>query len=181
MKINILLEEGFGPPEMQSKFTYLRDLNNRLALRYGKDESIVAEARFTVELYREMDVLLQQRMLASLDGTDLRGMTELLEDIAESENFSPIVVTFALTLLHQANYTRQITIRKFGMENEIVPATMTLPGQDELTRAVLAELEKLLTQDPSRLELAYGLVEKFTITAFPFDWGDYSPEDIASS
>ncbi|AOV07573.1 tetratricopeptide repeat protein [Sporosarcina ureilytica] len=181
MKIDILLEEGFVPKGMLSKFTYLRDLNKRLALRYGSEESIVAKAPFTLDEFMAMDVLGQQQLLASLDGTDLHAVTELLEDIVESVHLSPIVITFALTLLHQAQYSKQVTVHKFGLEKEVIPASMALPGQDERTQAVLAELEKLLTQDPSRLELAYGLVEKFMIIAFPFDWGSYSAEEIANS
>ncbi|MDS9471367.1 tetratricopeptide repeat protein [Sporosarcina pasteurii] len=181
MKIDILLEEGFVPQGMLSKFKYLRDLNKRLALRYGNEEPIGADAPFTLEEFLAMDGLGQQQLLASLDGTDLHAIIEVLEDIVESSELSPIVVTFALTLLHQAQYSRQVTVRKFGFEKEVIPATMALPGQDKRTQAVLAELEKLLIQDPSRLELAYGLVEKFMIIAYPFDWGSYSKEEIANA
>lgn len=181
MKIGVLIEEGFVPQELLNKFTNLRDLNQRLATRYGEDESQKKEAPFTFEEFTQMDVLLQQQMLASLDGTDLQSMTEVLEDIAESVHFSPIVVTFALTLLHQAGYNRTLTIRKFGLEKDLNPAEMPLPGQDNQSQAILAELEKLLAKDPSQLELAYGLVEKFSITAFPFDWGNYSVEEIADA
>ena len=101
-------------------------------------------------------------------------MIEVLEDIVESVHLSPLVITFALTLLHQANYTDELTIRKFGEELPIVPATMTLPGQDEQTRKVLLATEQLLEKEPSRLELAKGLIEKFAITAFPFGWATTS-------
>ena len=60
-------------------------------------------------------------------------MIAVLEDIVESVHLSPLVITFALTLFHQANYTDELTIRKFGEEITIVPARMTLPGQDEQT------------------------------------------------
>ena len=86
-----------------------------------------------------MDILTQQHTLASLEGTDLRGMIPVLEDIAESVHLSPLVVTFALTLLHQAGYSKEITIQKFGIEAVIVPADMTLPGQDEQHKKVLID------------------------------------------
>ena len=126
-----------------------------------------------------MDILTQQYTLASLEGTDLRLMTPVLEDIAESVHLSPLVVTFALTLLHQANYSNELTVQKYGAEALIVPATMTLPGQDEQTQEVLAALEQLLVQDPSRFEMAKGLVEKFAITAFPFGWEGYGADEVA--
>ena len=58
-----------------------------------------------------MDPITQQHTLASLEGTDLRVMIPVLEDIAESVHLSPLVITFALTLLHQANYTKELPFR----------------------------------------------------------------------
>ena len=179
--IDILLDEGFVPHELVNKFTYLRELNNRLSMRYGVEDSVISEAPFTLDDFIEMNVFEQQQVLASLDGTDLRAMTTVLEDIAESVHFSPIVVTFALTLLHQSGFQKELTIRKFGREKTVVPVDMTLPGQDESTQQVLATLDELLAQDPSRFELAKGLVEKFAIMAFPFDWGSYSDEEVADA
>ena len=56
-----------------------------------------------------------------------------------------------------------------------------MPGQDPLTKKVLSEIEEILVQDPSRFEMAKGLIEKFAITAFPFDWGDYDEEEVANA
>lgn len=181
MNIDVLLDEGFIPQELVNKFSYLRELNNRLAMRYGIDETLIPDAQFTLDDFIEMDVFSQQQVLASLDGTDLRAMSAVLEDIAESVHFSPIVVTFALTLLHQSGFKNELTIRKFGMEKVVVPVDMELPGQDKATQQVLSTLDELLAQDPSRFELAKGLVEKFAITAFPFDWGSYSTEEVADA
>ena len=40
---------------------------------------------------------------------------------------------------------------------------------------------QLLVKDPSRLEMAQGLIEKFAITAFPFGWGNYQAEEVATA
>ena len=58
---------------------------------------------------------------------------------------------------------------------------MTLPGQDDLTKQVLVEVDRQLLQDPSRLEMAQGLIEKFAITAFPFGWGNHQAEEVATA
>ena len=50
---------------------------------------------------------------------------------------------------------------------------MTMPGQDDVTLMCIEEIEQLLLKDPSRLEMAQGLIEKFAITAFPFGWDHY--------
>lgn len=181
MNIDILLEEDFVPQELLRKFKYLRELNNRLATRYGNDDTIISEAPFTLDSFIEMDEFGQQQALASLDGTDLRMMIPVLEDIAESVHFSPLVITFALTLLYQSSYKKELTVRKFGMEKRILPANISLPGEDAQTKEVLAIIEELLAQDPTRYELAKGLVDKFVIIAFPFGWGSFTAEEIADA
>lgn len=181
MTIDTLLDEGIIPHDMIKKFTYLRELNNRLSDRYDVDEVCVIDESFTFDAFLEMDVMKQQQMLASLEGTELHTMIPILEDIAESIHLSPLVITFALTLLHQANSTNEVVIRKMGLETSIVPAEMTLPGQDEQTQNVLATIEQTFEKDPSRLELAQNLIEKYSIIAFPFGWGDCEVEEIVAS
>ena len=181
MTIETLMDEELIPPELFTKFNYLRELNGRLSERYTSDKLPPAESLFTFDTFIEMDILMQQQSLASLEGTDLRQMTMVLEDIAESTHLSPLVVTFALTLLHQANYKTELTVRKFGLEAVVIPALMTLPGQDDQTQKVLEVLEHRLLQDPSRFEMGQGLIQKFAITAFPFGWGSYHADEVAEA
>lgn len=180
MTIDTLMDEGIVPHELIQKFTYLRELNERLADRYDTDTPTPMEL-FTLDTFMGLDIMTQQHTLASLEGTEIAEMIPVLEDIAESVHLSPLVVTFALTLLHQENATNELTVRKYGLEKTFVPADMTLPGRDLQTYKVLAAVEQELVKDPSRLELAQGLIEKFAITAFPFDWGDYDAEEIAAT
>ena len=39
MTIDTLIDEGIIPHELLNKFNYLRELNNRLSMRYTTDES----------------------------------------------------------------------------------------------------------------------------------------------
>ena len=58
---------------------------------------------FTLEEFMKMDALTQQYALASLEGADLPDLVPLLEKIVVRDAcMSPLVITFALTLLHQA-------------------------------------------------------------------------------
>lgn len=178
MTIDTLLDEGIIPHDLIKKFTYLRELNSRLSDRYDVDAVYVIDEPFTFDAFLEMDVMKQQQMLASLEGTSLNTMIPILEDIAESIHLSPLVITFALTLLHQADSMNEVVVRKMGLEMSIIPAHMTLPGRDEQTQSVLAAIEQTYEKNPSRLELAQNLIEKFSIIAFPFGWGDYEVEEI---
>ena len=88
----------------------------------------------------KMDALTQQYALASLEGSDLTDLVPLLEKIAERDDVAPLAITFALTLLHQTGYSEELTVQKFGWEKRVIPADMTLPGQDDLTKQVLEEV-----------------------------------------
>ena len=54
----------------------------------------------------KMDALTQQYALASLEGSDLTDIVPLLEKIAVRDDVAPLAITFALTLLHQAGYSK---------------------------------------------------------------------------
>lgn len=181
MTIDALIDEGIVPPDMLNKFNYLRELNGRLSDRYADDKPAALLQSFTIDEFMEMDALTQQYALASLEGSNLSDILPLLELIAVRDDVAPLAITFALTLLHQAGHSDEITVRKFGWEKVVVPASMTLPGQDKLTKEVLEAIDRLLFQDPSRLEMAQGLIEKFAITAFPFGWGNQPVEEIATA
>lgn len=181
MTIDALIDEGIVPPDMLNKFNYLRELNGRLSDRYAQDEPSYRMELFTLDEFMKMDALAQQYALASLEGSDLTDLVPLLAIIVARDDVAPLAITFALTLLHQTGHSDELTVRKFGWEKGIVPAAMTLPGQDDLTKQVLEEVDRRLLQDPSRLEMAQGLIEKFAITAFPFGWGTHQAEEVATA
>lgn len=181
MTIEALIDEGIVPSNMLNKFNYLRELNARLSERYALVEPGFQKESFEFDEFIKMDAMTQQYALASLEGSDLSDLAPLLEKIAVRNDVAPLAITFALTLLHQTGYAEELVISKFGWEKHVVPANMTLPGQDAKTKEVLEKIEQLLFQDPSRLEMAQGLIEKFAITAFPFGWGNCKSEDVATA
>ncbi|WP_188006623.1 Cytochrome c-type biogenesis protein CcmH/NrfG [Sporosarcina sp. ANT_H38] len=181
MTIEALIDEGIVPPDMLNKFNYLRELNGRLSDRYVQDEPSYQVEVFTLDEFMKMDALAQQYALASLEGSDLTDLVPLLEKIAVRDDVAPLAITFALTLLHQIGYSEELTVRKFDWEKCIVPAAMTLPGQDDFTKQVLTEMDRRLLQDPSKFEMAQGLIEKFAITAFPFGWGSHTVEEVTTA
>lgn len=179
MTIDTLIGEGIVPQDMLPKFTYLRELNGRLSNRYVDEERGAPVEPFTLEEFNAMDKMHQQYALASLEGMDFTEMIPQLTELAERDDVEPMVISFVLALLHQTGYAEELTIRKFGWEMKITPSNMTLPGRDDVTDDVRVEIERLLLKDPSRLEMAQGLIEKYAITAFPFGWNQYPAKEVA--
>lgn len=181
ISIQALIEEGFIPPEMMSKFIYLRDLNRRLSVRYGEDELAEVASSMTFEEFKEKDLYAQQQFLTSLKGIDLERSIGLLEEIIASPIMPPSVITFSLMLLKEVQYDELITVEKYGQQMKVKPSVLTLPGQDLLSEAVLHEVEKKLEKDPSKLQFVDSAIRKFVINAFPFQWGEDSAEVIANA
>lgn len=176
-----LIEEGLVPPDMLSKFIYLRDLNRRLAFRYSEDEVVEVEAPMSFVEFKEKDLYSQQQFLTSLKGTSLKRSICLLEEIVESSDVPSSIITFTLMLLKEINYDRKVIVQKYGEKREVIPKDIVLPGQDLHSQAILEEVGRKLEKDPSKLQFVDGAIRKFTINAFPFSWGEYSVEMIADA
>ncbi|WP_041075369.1 tetratricopeptide repeat protein [Bacillus sp. OxB-1] len=182
MTIGALLEEGAVPHELMNKFQYLRELNERLMKRYPPErETDPAPVPYSVEEFLHWGRDAQQMALASMEGTEVTHLIPFLVEVVEREEMAPLVITFALILLHQADYEGEVTVRKYGSARTIIPAQLDLPTEDEQTVEILRQIEMMLMKDPSQLELAKGLIKKYSFLAFPFGWGDFPPEEIASA
>lgn len=181
MSTQALIEEGLVPPNMLSKFIYLRDLNRRLSIRYGEEEPAEMEPLFTLESFKEKDLFFQQQFLTSLEGVKLRKSIGLLEEIVESVDVPPSIITFSLMLLKEVGYDQLVTVQKYGQTRKVIPKEIVLPGQDLKSQAVLDEVAKRLEKDPSKLQFVDGAIRKFTINAFPFSWDEDSVETIAKA
>ncbi len=180
--LDTLFEEGIVPKEHLKKFNYMRELNERLSNRYGIDDFTMADNLFTLEEFNAMNTGQQQMALASLEGTDISNLIPVLKEIVEMDVISAICVSFALTLLQQAGFDEEVTIKKFDMETVCTPSELQLPGEDTYTQNVQQELAKRFSKDPTRLEMALGLIGKYVITAYPFNWGPaYSEVEVADA
>lgn len=180
LSVGALIEEGLVPKNMLSKFIYLRDLNRRLSIRY-KEEPASVEPPLTFESFKEKDLYFQQQFLTSLKGMELKQSIPLLEEIVESSVVPPSIITFSLMLLKEVAYDQFVTVQKYGQKIEILPKDIVLPGQDIYSQSILDEVGKMFEKDPSKLQFADGAIRKFVINAFPFNWGDYSVEEVANA
>lgn len=176
--ISALIDENLIPVELMKKFTYLRALNTRLWKRYSESETMGEPVRFTIEQFEAMSVFEQQEVLATLENEDVEGLLPIIVEIVHSGKFSPIIVTFALVLLFQANYSKRVMITKLGFQMDVVPAELTLPNQDVKTLEVLGLLEKRFEKDPTRFDMAKEIIHKYGIIMYPFGWRDYEVDEV---
>lgn len=181
LQADTIIKSKSLPPDRLNKFIYLRDLNGRLALRYKEEESIAHTPPFSIENFREKDLLEKQQTLAALEGEALQQAVPVLKEIAESTEFPPSILSFALTLLKEVQYDEQVTVQKFGHAVKCIPSKLVLPDENKKNKLILQYVANRLEKNPSKLQFVEAAIQKFIIVAFPLDWGDYSVEEIGDA
>lgn len=183
MTIETLLDEGIVPPDGVKKFNYLRDLNKRLSYRYIREELEPQKHDvFTLNEFMQGTSETQQKMLAIFENSELDGtIKNLLSEIVEKESLHPIVLTYALVLLRDSGFDKEVTVRKFGRSKNVIPANLELPSQDERSIDVVNQLGELFEKDPSRMQMAIDACLRYGIIAYPFCWDGFSTFEVASA
>jgi tetratricopeptide (TPR) repeat protein len=183
MTIETLFEEDIVPPGMVKKFNYLRDLNKRLSYRYVREELEPQKLPpITLDEFMLATTEMQQNILATFEHRELDGdIKNLLSQIVEKESLHPIVITYALVLLRDSGYDREVTVWKFGRSKRVIPAELELPGQDERSVEVVNQIGSLFEKDPSRMQMAIDASLRYGIIAYPFCWDGYSISEIANA
>ncbi|EMR05178.1 hypothetical protein C772_02850 [Bhargavaea cecembensis DSE10] len=178
--ISALLDEGIIPPDRREKFLYLQGLNRRLMDRYDEPPE-------SPEELPELDEFLtlpegeQHSRLSSVPDHELPAWGEFLASLAGHDGASPLLKTYALVLLAGIGYSSPVTVRKFGVEETVVPER--LPGPEDLQKAgeVEAILKGHFSQDPSKEQIAVQLLRTYRFTAYPFEWPGLSAEEVADA
>lgn len=181
LQADAIIKSKSLPPDRLNKFTYLRDLNGRLALRYGEEEAADHTPPFSMESFTKKDLFEKQQILATLEGESLERAVPILKEIAESTEFPPSILSFALTLLKEVQYDEQITVQKFGQTVKCIPSKLILPDENEKNELILQYVANRLEKNPSKRQFVEAAIQKFIIVAFPLDWGDYSVEEIGEA
>lgn len=169
--IGALLDEGIIPTELKQKFLYLRELNGRLLSRFTDDVSVKLKQAISFESFLQLDGYHQQQMLAQLENNGAQDSHSLLTEIAVFDELPPVIRTVALVLLRNSGYEKPLVIRKFGRGLSVIPSDLPLPGEDAVSKEIIARLRDALDKDPSRLSLVEEAVRKFALISYPLDWG----------
>lgn len=183
MTIETLLDEGIVPPDTLKKFNYLRDLNKRLSYRYIREVSEPQKHDlFTLDEFVQETTETQQKMLAVFENSELdQTIKKLLAQIVETESLHPIVKTYALVLLRDSGYEKEVTVQKFGYSKNVIPADLELPSQDERSINVVNQIGELFEKDPSRMQMAIDASLRYGIIAYPFCWDGFTTFEVADA
>ena len=178
--ISALLDEGVIPMDRREKFLYLQGLNRRLMDRYDEPPE-APEDPPGLDEFLSLPEGEQHSRLSSVPDHELPAWGEFLAALAAHEEASPLLITYSLVLLAGIGYSSPVTVRKFGVEEAIIPAR--LPGPEDMKKAgeVEAILKEQFVQDPSKEQIAAQLLRTYRFTAYPFEWPGLSAEEVADA
>ncbi|WP_144511018.1 hypothetical protein [Bacillus sp. FJAT-22090] len=186
--LNTLLVDARFTNDRKKNFLQLKELSGRLA---REQESLLASEnvdipnvdkdKFTIEEFVILNIREQEKILQDSFHRDISEVIPNIIAIVESKRVSPTIRTLAFLLLGSKNVATEITIEKFGLKEKVSPVSP--PSLNAVTRieAVTRHIQDILEKDPSKLQLAGGLVHSHAYALFPFDWLGYTNEAVAQA
>ncbi|GLC88396.1 tetratricopeptide repeat protein [Lysinibacillus piscis] len=182
--ITILLEERVLPATQIEKFERLRKLNREIADNLQKKEEaqqLEAERLEGLATFSSLPLHEQVHLLHRLATSNVRPFQKMLKQIIERSETHPFIQSMALLLLVEQEVSIDITLTKFQHTATVNPIHLALPHQLPQFQEIQHMIVKQLEQDPSTLEMVQSLVARHAITAYPFEWCSFEPDDVAYS
>ncbi|MGM9966258.1 tetratricopeptide repeat protein [uncultured Rummeliibacillus sp.] len=182
--ISSLLEEDVIPPESQDKFIRIKNLNAMIADSQSNEQPGDMELEKTSEQLKAdtffaQTNLQQMKHLQAIRELNLRPLKNLLVAIIEDNRAHPMIQSFVLYLLVQQEIDIEVQVRKFDKECTINPIDLDFPDELPVAKKVLKLVEELLEQEPTTLEMVQYLLTRHMFVTYPFEWFQYSPEEVA--
>lgn len=167
--LSVLLEEGL-PPDRYEHFAHLKALTDRMSAK--QQES----------LFKAEDSIQDKMMkLAELSKFDAAPFEEELIHIAGDQAEHPFIQTVVIGLLREIGTAKNVTVRKFYFEKELIPAITDEAFNRPFFLEVIQHLEQTAGQNnPALFEQAVELIKQYQFLLHPFD-PDVLPEKWAEA
>lgn len=185
--ISSLFEEGVIPPDKLEQFQRLKELNAGLSGKIEEQEeaSMAINVKpFEPELY-ELNTFLsltasqQVNKLHELTLVNIRPILHHLKAILENKQTHPFVKSLILILMNEQKVDTEIIVEKFQRRLMVNPAKIGLPTELAQYKMISNIINDKLQQEPSVLEMVEYLIAKHSIVAYPFEWLDFEPHEVA--
>lgn len=182
--IDSLLEEDVIPPESQDKFIRIKNLNAMIAdtqsnEQPGDIELEHASEQLKPDTFFAQTNLQQMKQLQAIRDMNLRPLKDLLVAIIEDDRAHPMIQSFVLYLFVQQEIDQEVQVRKFDKKDIVNPKNLKFPDEMPVAKKVLKLVEEQLEQEPSALEMVQHLLARHMFVTYPFEWFQYSSEEVA--
>lgn len=183
--IQSLMDEEEIPPDKMEKFERIKNLNAQIAEKQEiplQDTSIIKESTyfdFVANEFLSLPVQQQMMKIQELSDINLRPYQEELKTVIETTTIHPFIQSLLLILLVEQEINIELKVTKFEEEQQFNPARSPLPTELPKFQEMSKLITEQLAQEPSKLEIVTQLMTKHAIVLYPFEWGQFSNEQLA--
>jgi tetratricopeptide (TPR) repeat protein len=185
--IAALLEEKEIPPEKHDHFMTLLQFSRRMAASSGMEanEPLPEESSHEPEplnLFSIHNLNEQMLLVSSLAEKNIRPYVPEIAAYLQAESGYPFLKTVLLSLLKEQEFDRELTVRKFSYEKQVIPTNLPDVRQQPKMEKIKACLQtQLESSNPALVENVISLVDRIFFISYPFLLEPESPEAWAAA
>ncbi|CAH2716294.1 hypothetical protein BACCIP111895_03478 [Neobacillus rhizosphaerae] len=179
--IEALLDEKEIPPEKHDHFITILQFSRRMAENRQQDVTETVPEESTVKQLNlfEIDNLNDQMLIvASLAEKNIRPYVEEIAEYLKVDGGHPFLKTMLLTLLQEQEIERELVVRKFSMEEKVIPTQLPEVNlQPRMIKVKELLANGLESDNPVLFENTVGMIERIFFISYPFE---LEPESSAA-
>jgi tetratricopeptide (TPR) repeat protein len=178
--IEALLDEKEIPPDKHDHFLTILQFCRRMAETHQsstEEEETIPEAQ-GLDLFSKNNLNDQMLVATSLAEKNIRPYVEEIADYLKSEKGHPFLKTMLLTLLKEQEIDRELVVRKFELEQIVIPTSLPeVRVQPRMIEVKELLADRLESDNPVLYESTIGMVERTFFISYPFE---LEPENLAA-
>jgi len=173
--IEALIDENEVPPDKYEHFLTILQFSRRMAAKNqspkeelaGQDLEGPADGEFN--LFALKDPKEQLRLISELADRNIRPYIQTIKAYLRSDEGHPLLKTMLLDLLRDQEYDKEVVVRKFNLESELIPSDLPEVRSQARMGAIIGNLKtNLENNDPILFENIKSLVERHFLIVYPF-------------
>ncbi|ETI67769.1 tetratricopeptide repeat protein [Neobacillus vireti] len=177
--IEALLEEKEIPPEKIDHFITILQFSKRMAENHlqGDSEDDPEESNHNkLNLFENNNLNQQMLLISGLAEKNIRPYVAEIADYLKADNGHPFLKTILLTLLKEQEIDKELVVRKFSLEENVIPANLPeVRGQPRMEEVKVLLESGLESNNPVLFENTIGMVERIFFMSYPFTLEPDSP------
>lgn len=183
-QLEMLFQTGEIPDRKYKKFTYLKQLNERLAHHYQfstpDDWALEKVDQRAIQQYQRLSFFDKLAHLSTIEAEQQRSQIAWILEVIKIER-EPLLQTHLLVLLQQFGWSQPVDLEKFTIKQTVIPKELEELEDRQKAKDVKSRVSQLLEREPQLLETVHVMIDKYMMLAYPLEWQDYTPEEVATA
>jgi len=174
--IEVLLDEKEIPLEKHDHFLTILQFSRRMAENRQHTEEENSPEIKELNLFSKNTVNEHMLLVASLSDKNIRPYLDEIIGYLKAEAGHPFLKTMLLTILKEQEIDREIIVKKFSVEEVVVPTQLSdVSVQPKMLKVKKLLEDKLESNNPVLFETTVGMIERTFFISYPLDLEPESP------